>query len=159
RLHQEVTMYSSTQFLSDLHDPPTPPVVYDTPPVITRRPSLLARTIGALRVFAPRSAHVAVELQSVSVGVADMKLARTPRCVGHSGSIGQRPELVGQTVDVVHGEAQCRSIARDPDEVMPLQRQNRVVATDDHERRSGRVIAELLHESELCVEAGRGCHV
>src|SRR5262249_6089734 len=91
----------------------------------------------ATRPPAPRrnrtSSHVAIELQSVSVGVAHMKLARTPRCVGHISSVGQRPELVGQTVDVVHGESQSGSVAGDPDEVMPLQRENSVVALDNDE--------------------------
>lgn len=52
-----------------------------------------------------------------------------------------------------------RSVACDPDEVMPLQRDNRVVATDDNEPRRIRVIAELLHEPELCVETRRSRHV
>ena len=88
-----------------------------------------------------------------------MELACTPRCVGYISPIGQWPELNRQTVDVVHGETQSRSIACDPDEVMPLQRENSVVASDKNERRRIRVIAELLREPELCVETRRSRQV
>src|SRR5262249_51648478 len=105
------------------------------------------------------SSHVTIELQSVAIGVAHMELASTPRCVGYIGSVWQWPELIRQTVDVVHGETQSRSIACDPDEVMPLQRENSVVAADNNEHQRVRVIAELLHEPEMCVETRRSCHV
>ena len=42
---------------------------------------------------------------------------------------------------------------------MPLQRENSVVAADNNEHRRVRVIAELLHEPEMCVETRRSCHV
>ena len=100
-----------------------------------------------------------MELQSVAIGVAHMELASTPRSVGYFSSVGKWPELIRQTVDVVHGETQSRSIACDPDEVMPLQRENSVVAADNNEHRRVRVIAELLHEPEMCVETRRSCHV
>jgi hypothetical protein len=86
-----------------------------------------------------------------------MKLARTPRCVGHISSVEQFRELVRRTVDVVHEEPQSRSIACDPDEVMPLQRENSVVATDNNEPRRIRVTAELLDEAEMYVETRRSC--
>src|SRR5262245_22283144 len=88
-----------------------------------------------------------------------MELACTPRCVGYISPIGQWPERNRQTVDVVHGETQSRSIACDPDEVMPLQRENGAVATDNNELRRIRVIAELLHEPETSVETRRSRHV
>src|SRR5262245_52896095 len=100
-----------------------------------------------------------MELQPVAIGVAHMELASTPRRVGYISSVGQWPELTRQIVDVVHGETQSRSIACDPDEVMPLQRENSVVATDNNEHRRIRVIAELLHEPEKCVETRRSCHI
>jgi hypothetical protein len=87
------------------------------------------------------------------------ELASTPLRVGDISSVGQWPELARQTVDVVHGEAHGRPIACDPDEVVPLQREHGVVATDDDELRSIRVVAELLHEPKACVEARRRRHV
>ena len=88
-----------------------------------------------------------------------MELARTPRGVRYIGSVGQGSERIRQTVDVVHGEAQRGSIAGDPDEVMPLERENGVVPTEKNELRSIRVIAELLDEPETCVETRRRGHV
>ena len=57
-----------------------------------------------------------------------MKLAGTPWRVGYFGPVGQWPELIRQTIDVVHRETQSGPIACDTDEVVPLQRDNGVVA-------------------------------
>jgi hypothetical protein len=101
------------------------------------------------------SSRVPIELQPVAIGIAHVELPSTPRRVGDVSSVRQWPELVRQTVDVFHGETQRWSIACDPNEVMPLQRENGVVATDKNEHRGIRVIAELLNEPELGVEPRR----
>jgi hypothetical protein len=43
-------MYPPTQLLLSLFEPPAPPVVYDTPPVITRSRPLLMRLLDVLHV-------------------------------------------------------------------------------------------------------------
>ena len=73
-----------------------------------------------------------------------MELARTPGRIGYISSVGQWPKLIRQIVDVVHRKTQSRSVACDPDEVMPLQREDGVVTTDNYELRRILVIAELL---------------
>src|SRR5262245_9214074 len=101
---------------------------------------------------------IAVKLQAVSVGVADVKLARAPRRVPHVGDVGQDSPLVEfrtESINIVDDESVRRAVVGEVPflRVVPLKVQLDAVAAYAGISHPVGVVSERHIETELRVEA------